>query len=336
MLVLSGDIGGTNTRLQIAEIDAGNQLTVISREEFFSASSPNFISLLYQFIETTNISPSELNAACFAIAGPIVEQQVQCTNLPWVISANNIHNKLKINHVKLINDFQAIGHGIQHISADDYETLQAGTEVTNGPKAYVGAGTGLGMGMMNSIDNTYQVQASEGGHIDFSPTDDEQAALLVYLRKKLHRVSTERIVSGIGLINIYKYAKENPIYGEQENPELKHLLFQKECASYITKYAIQYQDPLAMRTLDIFIKAYGSCVGNLALTTLPTGGLYIVGGIAPKLLPQLNDGRFMQALTDKGRISKVLQNIPVKVVLNGDIGITGAAHHGGTIAASMS
>jgi glucokinase len=172
------------------------------------------------------------------------------------------------------------------------------------------------------------VLPTEGGHVDFSPTDDVQVNLLAFMRKKRHRVSNERLVSGQGLVNIYDYVRTHPLINEEENAELHLALFNVEDqAAEISRYAIVHHDPMAMYALDLFVKIYGACAGNLALMTLPYSGLYIVGGIAPKLLHHLMDGRFLAAYSDKGRMSDLLKSIPIYIVLDTDIGLQGAANY---------
>jgi glucokinase len=206
--------------------------------------------------------------------------------------------------------------------------LQPGKPRTDDVRACIGAGTGLGVGFLTFNCDEVVAHSTEGGHIDFAPTDDIQLELLQYLRKKYHRVSFERILSGQGLANIYNFVRNNKIFGEEENPDLRFLITsdkEVDIAAAIAKYAIENKDVMAMRALDIFIRIYGTAVGNLALTTLPYGGLYVVGGIAPKLLSQIQTGGFLETFGDKGRMSGLLKDIPLYVVLNEDVGLQGAA-----------
>lgn len=255
---------------------------------------------------------------------------VKVTNLPWFLEEKELCQTLDLKVVRLINDFEAIGYGVDTLQPQDYHVLQKGEERLTRPKAMIGAGTGLGVALAIPSKSGYRVMPTEGGHVDFAPTDDVQIELLKYLRKKWHRVSAERLASGQGIFNIYKFVTMNPLFNEVENPTLKRLLFQaeEEAPQNIADYAINHHDPMAMRTLDLFIRIYGAVVGNLALTILPFAGLYIVGGIAPKLLPQLLDGRFLKALSDKGRMSSLLANIPIYIVLNTQVGLQGAANYG--------
>ena len=325
MLILSGDIGGTNTRLQLSKSEHG-KLHTLGSQQYINAQFSSLTVIINQFLAQFHTTPAEIHRTCLAVAGPIVNNTVKFTNLPWFVDAVAISRELGTSTVSLINDFQAIGYGIETLTADDLVVLQKGKPNSTAPKAVIGAGTGLGVGILTPINDHYQVLATEGGHVNFAPTDDEQVQLLLYLRKKFHRVSTERVVSGIGLTNIYKFVRDNPILGEKEHPELKLASHQNEdIGSLIAEFALQHQDPMALRTLALFIRAYGSAAGNLALTTLCFGGLYLVGGIAPKLLSQLKQNTFLSAFGDKGRMSNLIKDIPIYVVLNTRVGLQGAA-----------
>lgn len=332
MIVLSGDIGGTNTRLQLTECDNPLHLKTIAREKYANASYMSFSEIIQKFLSDTGNQHVKIESACFAVAGPIINGTVKFTNLPWFIEESKLKQELKLEKVKLINDFQAVGYGIEVLSPEDVHVLQEGRYQLNQVKAIIGAGTGLGMGMMHWNGSMYEVTPTEGGHVDFAPTSDMQIQLLQYLRKKYHRVSIERLVSGPGIIHLYSFVKDNPLPTEKENPELHFALHRNEdTAATISRYAIEYKDPMAMRALDLFVRIYGSAAGNLALTTLPYSGLYIAGGIAPKLLTQLTDGRFFDSYSDKGRLSNLLKEIPLFIVLNTHVGLLGAA----TFAARM-
>lgn len=326
MIVLSGDIGGTSTRLQLTDFSDAKSPNILAEAAYRSAEHSSLREIVHQFM--VNQKGVSVNHACFAIAGPIIDGHVKLTNLPWRISESFLKDSLDIPHVKLINDFEAIGHGLSTLSEEDCATLQAGQSQPTGVRAIIGAGTGLGMALMVQHGDKNTVISTEGGHVDFAPTDDEQVALLAYLRKKFHRVSFERIVSGKGFMHIYKFVRSHPVYGEREHPELQRLSYLKEDFSAdISRFAIKEHDPMALRTLDIFLRCYGAISGNLALSSLPYGGLYIVGGMAPKLFSSMKDGRFVEAFLDKGRMSNLLRKIPVHVVLNTKIGLTGAAYY---------
>ncbi|EKE00575.1 MAG: Glucokinase [uncultured bacterium] len=335
MIVLSGDIGGTHARMQLTEIASANKMKVVASAHYNNHDHSSFLDIIAVFLVETKVNVNRVVSICFGVAGPVINDKVNVTNLPWVISADEIRNKLKIDNVELINDFTAIGYGLEVLQPQDLCTLQVGKPRESAVKAYIGAGTGLGVGFMTNCPEGYFVHSTEGGHIDFAPTDATQLELLKYLRKKHHRVSFERVLSGQGVVNIYNFVRDNKIFGEEENLELRSLVDGNkniDVAAAITECAIKHQDVMAMRALDMFIRIYGAAAGNLALTTLPYGGLYIVGGVAPKLLAQIKQGGFLDAFCDKGRMSGLLKEIPLHVVLYEDVGLQGAAVRAGSIA----
>lgn len=325
-MLLSGDIGGTNTRLLISEMSNNAKPTVIASQTYRSADHVSFTKIVQKFLVDQGIAANKIKAACFAAAGPIINGTVKFTNLPWFVDSYRLAKELGLDTVELINDFQANALGVQVLEKEQLYCIQQGKFRDKQPIAVIGAGTGLGVAILAWSEDRYAVMPTEGGHVDFAPVDNDQMELLKYLQRRHHRVSAERIVSGYGLVNIYHFVRDNPLYNEQENQELRHALFNTDDqAALISEYAVRYCDPMALRALDIFIRAYGAVAGNLALSTLCYSGLYIVGGIAPKLRAQMNDGRFIDLFTDKGRMSGLLQDIPVHVVLDGNVGQLGAA-----------
>ena len=327
ILVLSGDVGGTKTRLQLTRFTQEN-IHIVATNTYRNKEFNSFTEITIAFLREHASDNDKPQRACFAIAGPIEKDKVQLTNLPWTLSAPVVAAQLDIPDICFINDFEAIGYGMLSLTTKDCHTLQPGRTVENSVKSVIGAGTGLGVVFMHAMQDYHYVFTSEGGHIDFAPTDDIQEALLLYLRKKFHRVSNERIVSGIGITNIYKFVRNLTINRGIEHPQLQQLAASSSNFSrQIGTYALQHRDPLALQTLDIFIRCYGSVAGNLALTTLPYGGLYLAGGVAPKLLSLMQDGRFMAAFKDKGRSSLLLAHVPVHVILNTQVGLNGAAYY---------
>ena len=325
MIVLSADIGGTSTRLQLTAYQNG-KMTTLMHEQYASMNHPSLTDLIKQFIDNSDHQSADIHSACFAVAGPIIDGRVKFTNLPWFVEEHSLQEALGIRVVKLINDFQAIGYGIETLLNTDIETLQVGVNQLHAPRAIIGAGTGLGVALMYWNGTYYDVYPTEGGHVDFAPADEEQLALFDYLKSKLHRVSIERVASGIGIVNCYKFACDNPLYNETESAKMRYAMHQEtDKAATIAKFAFEKQDPVALRAMDLFLRAYGAAAGNLALTTLPYGGLFVVGGIAPKILPHLKAGSFMRCYADKGRMSQMLGDIPVHVVLNTHVGLQGAA-----------
>ena len=330
MIILSGDIGGTHTRLRLIEFaDSKNDnvFKIINNAVYSNTDFTNFTEILDIFFSKTEIVNNQVRGVCLGVAGPIIEGTVKFTNLPWTVKTSIIQEKLSLEQVILLNDFTAIGYGLETLQPNELVILQPGKPDHNAIKAYIGAGTGLGIGFISHHRGTPKVYPTEGGHIDFAPTNDEQIELLKFLRTKHHRISFERIVSGPGLVNIYHFVRSCPRADEIENPQLASLAEtgSKDFAAVISEHALEHHDPMAQRALDIFIAVYGAAVGNLALTTLPFGGLYIVGGIAPKLLSQIKGATFSKSFGDKGRMSKLLEDIPIYVVLCTEVGIRGAA-----------
>ena len=325
MMVIAGDIGGTNSRFRLCEVN-GVDIKEIFSKTYNSSGYKEFIDIVRQFIEDANINLKDIHSACFAVAGPVVNKSIEVTNLPWFIQQSELEKVLNNKKVRLLNDFSANAYGVETLKATDIHTLQKGNPDSRCLQAVVGAGTGLGVAYVYNYDHQTHVFPTESGHVDYHPVGDEQSELLAFMRRKLHRVSIERILSGPGIYNIYKYVVEHPVYHQKENQELKLKLYNSDQhAAEIVKYALEYEDSMSLRTLDIFIKTYGSVAGNVALSSLPKGGLYVVGGIAPKLLEQISDGRFMESFLDKGRMSNLLKDIPVHIVTNTSIGLHGAA-----------
>jgi len=344
--LLAGDIGGTKTILQLVETtNTGNWITTdmksIHEQRYISAEYRDLVPIIKDFFqeveEKTGIAIVPDNA-CFAIAGPVVNNTVKLTNLSWMLDAAHMEQTLNISHISLINDFEAIGYGVVGLSENDTHVLQEGESQPEAPMAVIGAGTGLGECYIIRHGKILRVFPSEGGHTDFAPQSALEFNLLKYLLAKHHinRVSVERVVSGLGIISIYQFLRDSDF--AEETPEIAEAVrtWEKELTSiertidpneYIGKAALEKTDRLSEETLQLFIGAYGSEAGNLALKILPYGGLYIAGGIAPKILPLLQSNAFMSAFNNKGRMSSLLQNIPVKVITNSNVGLIGAAIH---------
>lgn len=326
MRVLAGDIGGTNVRLQIAEIgDAGIRSAAMTR--FDSARYETFAQLLREFLVMPEVAAAGMpDAVCLAVAGPIGQtssgQVVKVTNLPWALEHAALRRDFGFVRLRLINDFQAVGYGIEALNPDDLVVLQRGALETHGVRAVLGAGTGLGQAILVWQQKHYEAYPTEGGHVDFAPTDDEQVELWRYLKARHGRVSCERIVSGAGLVDIYAFLRERG--GAAETPRLAGENRHGDPAAAITRAALASMDPLASQALDLLVRVYGAQAGNLALSVLAHGGIYIAGGIAPKIIDKLRDGGFMRAFHAKGRMSSLLQSVPVSVVMNENVGLLGA------------
>ncbi|MCW9024105.1 MAG: glucokinase [Gammaproteobacteria bacterium] len=323
MWILIGDIGGTNTRLQLVET-VDRKIDYHARISYPSQNYKNLATIVKHFIEQTE-SNITIDAACFAVAGPVKGSSASVTNLPWDLNAEELKMELQIPQIFLINDFQAIGYGISALEENDIVTLQHGKPVQHGHMALIGAGTGLGETLLTWRESHYVPLPTEGGHVDFSPADELQMELLQYLKLNHTHVSYEMVLSGPGLINIYTFLRDSKKISPSR--EFTERLENEDLPALITEYALSGKDELAVQTLDCFIKIYGAQAGNVALSYLATGGVYIAGGIAPKIISKFSEGSFLTAFNQKGKMANLVRDIPVKVVLNEHVGLLGALQY---------
>ncbi|MBT9311700.1 glucokinase [Leptothoe kymatousa] len=332
MQLLAGDIGGTKTILRLVSFGGGGQETLYE-DRYVSGDYADLVPMVKDFLAAAPGQPRP-QTACFAIAGPVVNNRSQLTNLAWSLGGDRIAEELGLDQVDLINDFAAVGYGVLGLQSMDMHTLQAGVPNADAPIAIIGAGTGLGQGFLINFGGQYQVFPSEGGHADFAPRSELEFQLLHYLLEKhsISRVSVERVVSGQGIISIYQFLRDRNIITESE--ELGQIVRTWEQgagnrsdlpdpAAAISKAA--NTDRLAGRTMEIFIDAYGAAAGNLALKLLPYGGLYVAGGVTAKNMALIRDGSFLSAFSHKGRMSPLLDKVPVHLVTNQSVGLIGAA-----------
>lgn len=324
---LAGDIGGTKTLLRLFEAGEGGSRTLLERH-FDSRSHAGLNRIVAEFLR--DFPSVSLRGACFGVAGPVSGDQARVTNLPWLIEAGAIGSEFDIPLVRLINDFQAVAYGIDALERSDLAVLQAGEPAEHGVRAVIGAGTGLGEGFMVWQGDHYEAMPSEGSHADFAPVDALQMRLLDYLAACHGHVSYERLVSGPGLVSIYQFLRDGE-KGAEESPELRLAMLEGDPAAAISRFALERRDSLASAALDLFVNVYGAEAGNLALKVLARGGVYVAGGIAPKILEKLKDGVFMRAFAAKGRFAALLSTIPVCVVLNPKVGLLGAAQVAGRL-----
>ena len=337
--LIAGDIGGTKTILRLVSSDSSGQESG-HEQRFVSGDYTDLVPMVKEFLAAAPGNPAP-QAACFAIAGPVVNNRSQLTNLAWMLSSDRIAEELNLNTVELINDFAAVGYGVLGLTPDDLHTLQPGMPDPQAPIAIIGAGTGLGQGFLINCGGQYQVFPSEGGHVDFAPRSELEFQLLHYLLEKhsISRVSVERVVSGQGIISIYQFLRDRKSITESE--PLAQLVRNREQsagnrsqvadpAAAISKAATT--DRLAGRTMEIFIDAYGAAAGNLALTLLPYGGLYAAGGVTAKNMSLIRQGSFLSAFGHKGRMSPLLKDVPVHLVMNQSVGLIGAALRAAQIA----
>jgi glucokinase len=287
----------------------------------------SFDDALSAFLSDSVSEPISIDSACFAVAGPVIAGNASVTNLPWKLNAIDLADKFAIKHVHLCNDFEAVGYGINSLGEDDFITLQEGEPVNNFPRAVIGAGTGLGQALIVPEAEHWKVLPTEGGHIDFAPTNKRQILLLEHMMSRFGQVSYERLVSGVGLVSIYEFLRAYLQY--DESPELREAMISSDPGAAISDYAINYGDELASQALDMFIEIYGSQAGNLALTTLPRAGIYIAGGIAAKNVARFQTGLFINAFTAKGKMAELAKTIPVRLILEAKVGLLGARYLAG-------
>lgn len=342
MTILAGDIGGTKTLLQIAT-DHPHQShpTILFEQRYLSAQFPKFNELLTEFLNAAQQADVPLpTVACIGVAGPVtLDKQgnatAKVTNLPWLLDTNKLSAQFKFTQLRLMNDFQAIGYGLDALLDDELVVLQTGESATQRlpqPRVLIGAGTGLGQGILVWKDiasgGYYDVLGSEGGHVDFSPASNEQIELLGFLlqQKQLTesaaRVSVEDVLSGRGLVNVYQYFAHK--YPEQVDSEFTQSMLENDAAEVVSDAALSTKDSLAERALDLFVEIYGGQAGNLALTCLANGGVFVAGGIAPKIQSRMESELFLKAFQKKGPMTEMMKTIPVKLVVNPQVGLKGA------------
>lgn len=323
--LLAADVGGTKTALALAIAGEAARPEILAQRVYASREFEGLQPILADFLRQPAVAGhrAAIAAACFSVAGPVASNSTTLTNLGWEISGDALAVELRLPEVRLVNDFSAAGLGIPRLIPSELETLQPGRPVAQASRLIVGAGTGLGVGLLTWQGDGYAVHPSEAGHADFAPADEIQDKLLVHLRRTFGRVSYERVVSGPGLMRIFSFLQETGagVPSRQLQDASKK---NADTTEVIAEFAMAKLDPLAVRALDIFVATYGAFAGNMALSTLARGGVYISGGIAPRIAQKLKEGAFLRAFTDKGRFRDLLELIPVQVVMNPQVGLHGA------------
>lgn len=317
--VLAGDVGGTSARLAVVEVD-GARVAVAREQKYPSHDYPGLAPIVSRFCAEAAETPER---ACFGIACPIVGEECRAPNLPWVINARELAAAIGVRRTRVINDFDAVGHGLPLMHGPDVVTLQAGEPAPRGAIALLGAGTGLGQGFLTWDGPEYRVHSSEGGHADFAPSGDLELDLARWLRAEYGHASWERVLSGPGLVNLYRFLVASGVAPESQavRDEMTH----GEPAAVVTRRGLEGSDPLCERALDLFARCFGAQAGNVALTVLASGGVYLAGGIAPRIAAKLQGAPFLEAFRSKGRLSAFLAKVPVHVVVNPNVGLLGAA-----------
>jgi glucokinase len=328
-MILAGDVGGT--KVHLALYDFINGKLEYSRDERFPAKDYSGLEeIVKEFLGAFTVT-----AACFGVPGPVRDGRLRLTNLPWTLDSRELSVSLGINHVFLINDLEANGYGVAELAADQIYTLSEGDASQIGNRALIAAGTGLGEALLIWNGHSHTPYPSEGGHADYAPRNEDEIDLLRFLKQKYSgRISQERVVSGQGLTNIYEFLRE--VRGIDEPVWLAERLAAEDPNAVITELALAAKSEICEKAMDMFVSAYGAETGNLALKILSVGGVYVGGGIAPRILDKLKDGRFMKAFTDKGRLSQLLINMPVRIILESRAALLGAAAYAEARAAELS
>lgn len=319
MIILAGDVGATKTVIGLFETGKPRP-GILQSATYPSRDYPSLETIVSEFLSGQNVY---IESACFGAPGPVLRGVCKTTNLNWVVSSESLRNSFNIPGVTVINDLVATAIAAPTLYESECVTLNEGKPEDSGTIGVVAPGTGLGMAFMVGVGQSYHPVASEGGHVDFAPTDSAQVSLLEHMLTKFERVSVERIAAGPGLIEIFNWFASMP---EHKANTVSQLIDNSDNPSeLINRLAFEENDLLCNKTLDMYVSILGSICGNLALTAMATGGIYVGGGVSPKILPKLVNGNFMSSFTNKGRFSKLMETIPVKIILNDRAALIGAS-----------
>jgi glucokinase len=333
-MILAGDVGGTKVHLALYKFQRG-KLRSIRDQKFAASEFTSLDAVVKKFFEADPDSRSQIAAACFGVPGPVRAGHLKLTNLPWTLDAFDLSKSLNIEHLFLINDLEANGYGIPELDPEMVFTLHDADATAVGNRGLISAGTGLGEALLIWDGHHHRSVGSEGGHCDFPPRNERDDALLRYLRQKFKgRVSLERVISGFGLQNVYGYLRD--VEKLDEPKWLLDRMAAEDPNAVISQCAEDGSSPICFEAMQIFSAAYGAEAGNLALKVLAMGGLYVGGGIAPKILKTLKSGAFIQAFLDKGRLTPLLKSIPVRIILDETCALLGAAAYAEARASEIS
>jgi glucokinase len=326
VIVLAGDVGGTKTALALFETGGRGALRLIRDATLPSREFGTLELAIEQFLAAGARPP--IDAVCVGVAGPVVDGRSVTTNLPWVIDERRLAAEIPARRAKLLNDLEVAAHGVLELPDGDLRTLQPGV-ARDGNLVLIAAGTGLGEALIIRDGERRLVIASEGGHASFAPRGDLEEDLLRYLRKEFDHVSWERVLSGPGLVNIYRFLRDTGSAPESASVAVR--MRSEDPGAVITEMALGKSDALCDKAVDMFVALYGAEAGNLALKALAVGGVLVGGGIAPRLITRLAAGAFVAAFRDKGRLAPLLEAVPIRVSLNPRAPLLGAA----TVAAEL-
>ncbi len=335
-MILAGDVGGTKVHLALYNFASG-ALVRLRDEKFPAADYACLDDVVNAFLGKGTEKKEEIVASCFGCPGPVKDGRLKLTNLPWTLDTRSLQHNLGIEHIFLINDLEANGYGIPELAKDQIFTLHDGDVSAVGHRGLISAGTGLGESVLvwDPKLRRHTPLASEGGHVDFAPRDEREIELLRYLQRTLKgRVSFERVVSGIGIRNVYAFLRD---VEKMEEPDwLRQRMATEDPNAVIGTCAEDESAPICVDTMNIFAASFGAKAGNLGLTLLASGGIYLGGGIAPKVLKLMQNGRFTEAFLDKGRMRPILESMPVRIILDDTCALLGAAAYAETRAAELS
>jgi glucokinase len=316
-MLLAGDIGGTKTLLGLFDPASVRPRAIVIRS-FPTLEFDDLTSMIAAFVKDDEVRHMSIDAACFGVAGPVIGDAAELTNVPWRVDARRVAAVFSLHRVNLLNDLQAMAYAVPVLREAEVHVLQEGEPLRGGNIALIAAGTGLGEALLHYVDGRFIPSPTEAGHADFSARTEREIALVRELTPRFGRVDVERVVSGHGLINVHSVTHRQPC-------SAKINIDDPDAPAAISLAAVERRCASCMEALDLFIEAYGAEAGNLALRSVATGGVFIGGGIAPKILPALTTGSFMHAFRDKSPLEGMLEKMPVKVILNAESGLLGTA-----------
>ncbi len=316
-MLIAGDVGGTKTLLGVFE-RTGARPRLVSVRSFATLDFTDLPSMIRAFLRDCAVAGDAITSAAFGVAGPVIDNTAELTNVPWRVDGPRVAREFALEHVTVLNDLQAMAYSVPVLQADELHVLQEGRPVRGGNIAVIAAGTGLGEALLHSIDGRFIPSPSEGGHADYAPRTEREIELLRDLVRRYGRADVEHVVSGRGILNIFRVVHKSGCRAgiQADDPD---------APAAITSAAFDRRCAACVETLDVFVDSYGAEAGNLALRSVSTGGVFVGGGIAPKILPALTTGAFMRAFRDKPPLEPMLEAMPVKVILNAQAGLLGAA-----------
>jgi len=317
-MILAGDVGGTKTLIGLFEIAARRPSPIDSRV-FPTTEYQGFPAIIEAFLATERARPS-IEAAVIGVAGPVINQSAEMTNVAWRVDAEEVRHAFGFPRVRLLNDLEALAYAVPVLDANEVAVLQVGTPQPEGNIALIAAGTGLGQAVLHRLDARYVPMASEGGHADFAGRTDRELELVRFLRSRYGRAELEHVLSGPGLVNLSDFTHRG-----ERCAAMKHVDDTPDMPEEVSSSALEGRCPHCIEALNLFVTLYGAAAGNLALTAVTTGGVFVGGGIAPRILPALQNGRFVEAFTDKAPMRPLLEAMPIRVILNPQAGLLGAA-----------